>query len=88
MRKCWVVFCGLFVSLVAPLTYAKGNLARKCVALPELVFGTDEAGFAVSQSDYRLETGVCYSLKNWKIRAVKQSSFLSNSCITFFANRW
>ncbi len=62
MKKWLVVLCGLFVSLVAPLTYAKGNLARKCVELPELVFGTDEAGFAVSQSDYRLETGTCYSL--------------------------
>jgi uncharacterized cupredoxin-like copper-binding protein len=41
---------------------AAGNLAAKCARLPELVFGTDPAGYKVSQDAYELETGKCYRL--------------------------
>lgn len=42
---------------------AKGYLATRAVELPDLVIGTDDLGFAVSQKEYRLETGKAYSLK-------------------------
>ena len=42
---------------------AKGYLATRAVELPDLVIGTDDLGFAVSQKEYKLETGKAYSLK-------------------------
>lgn len=42
---------------------AKGYLARKAMELPDLVLGTDEAGYKVSTALYELETGKAYSLK-------------------------
>ncbi|WP_135078792.1 copper-binding protein [Terasakiella sp. SH-1] len=42
---------------------AKGYLARKSVELPDLVLGTDEAGYQVSTKEYNLETGKSYALK-------------------------
>ena len=41
---------------------AEGYLATDIQKLPDLVFGTDQAGFAVSQGEYRLETGKAYQL--------------------------
>ena len=49
-------------TLAAP-AHAAGDLARKCAELPELVLGTDEAGYKVSQETYEVETGKCYKLE-------------------------
>jgi hypothetical protein len=42
---------------------AEGFLATEPQKLPDLVFGTDQEGFAVSQAAYNLETGKAYQLK-------------------------
>lgn len=42
---------------------AKGYLATRATELPDLVLGTDDLGFAVSEKEYELETGKAYSLK-------------------------
>jgi hypothetical protein len=42
---------------------AKGDLAVKPTKLPDLVLGTDDTGFEVSQKEYSLETGKAYRLK-------------------------
>ncbi len=41
---------------------AEGYLATEALKLPDLVFGTDQAGFAVSQPSYDLVTGKAYRL--------------------------
>jgi hypothetical protein len=41
---------------------AEGFLANKPAKLPDLVLGTDDAGFKVSETKYMLETGKAYSL--------------------------
>jgi len=62
---------------------AKGYLASKSVRLPDLVFGTDEAGYQVSQGVYELETGKSYRLKiistgrkEYAVRAPKFFNFI------------
>lgn len=62
MERLMVGLLSVVLLNAAPFAQAKGNLARKCIELPKLVFGIDEAGFAVSQDAYRVETGKCYSL--------------------------
>jgi hypothetical protein len=42
---------------------AKGDLAVKPTKLPDLVLGTDDTGFGMSQKEYSLETGKAYRLK-------------------------
>src|SRR5262245_61325546 len=41
---------------------AEGYLATTPEKLPDLVFGTDQEGLAVSVTDYQLETGKAYQL--------------------------
>ncbi len=41
---------------------AQGYLATEAQKLPDLVFGTDQAGFAVSEASYDLVTGKAYQL--------------------------
>jgi hypothetical protein len=41
---------------------AEGYLATDIKPLPDLVFGSDAPGFAVSQTEYKLETGKAYQL--------------------------
>ncbi len=41
---------------------AEGYLATEAQKLPDLVFGVDQAGFAVSQPSYELVTGKAYQL--------------------------
>ena len=53
----------LSLLLAATGSHAAGYLAGKAEELPDLVLGTDEAGYQVSQSQYTLETGKAYSLK-------------------------
>jgi hypothetical protein len=42
---------------------AAGDLSGKPTRLPDLVLGTDDAGFGLSQKEYNLETGKAYRLK-------------------------
>lgn len=57
----------LIVSVIVLFTslqiQAAGYLAGKAKKLPDLVLGTDEAGYQVSQKHYQLETGKSYRLK-------------------------
>jgi hypothetical protein len=52
-----------FVAGPAADVAAKGFLATKPEKLPDLVLGTDDTGFDVSQKEYKLETGKAYQLK-------------------------
>lgn len=49
-------------ALLPSTARSEGYLATEAQKLPDLVFGTDQAGFAVSQSDYQLVTGKAYQL--------------------------
>ena len=72
------------LAVVVASAQAKGNLARKCAELPELVFGTDEAGYAVSQKEYRIETGKCYELE---IKSSGRKEYVLRGA-NFFRNMW
>lgn len=79
----------IFLSIIAltftsGLASAKGDLSRKCKKLPELVLGTDDAGYKVSQSKYEIETGQCYKL------AIKSSGKKEYAMKgeKFFRNMW
>jgi hypothetical protein len=62
MKK--IVLALTLLASLTPLTgQSAGYLATRPQALPDLVFGTDEAGYRVSQPRYELETGQSYSLK-------------------------
>ena len=56
-----VVGCLLGALLRAP-AWAEGYLATDLQKLPDLVFGVDQTGFAVSTPSYRLTTGKAYQL--------------------------
>lgn len=71
-------------AFAATSALAAGNLARKCQDLPELVLGTDEAGFAVSQATYEIETGKCYSLE---IKSTGRQEYALRGP-GFFRNMW
>ena len=63
---------------------AKGDLSIRCKKLPELVLGTDNAGYAVSQKEYRLETGKCYKLE---IQSSGRKEYVLRGA-EFFRNMW
>ncbi|OPX55545.1 hypothetical protein SAMN02745127_01501 [Oceanospirillum multiglobuliferum] len=48
--------------LSASTALAEGDLTRKPVELPELILGTEESGYGLSQTEYQLETGKAYRL--------------------------
>jgi hypothetical protein len=54
----WLLVCLVFGSAA----WAEGYLATNLQKLPDLVFGVDETGFAVSTPSYRLTTGKAYQL--------------------------
>jgi hypothetical protein len=58
--RAMIVAAALVVGGTAAL--AEGYLATDIKPLPDLVFGSDSAGFAVSQAEYKLETGKAYQL--------------------------
>ena len=60
-RKLVVLVCLLGALLRGP-AWAEGYLATDLQKLPDLVFGVDQAGFAVSTPSYRLTTGKAYQL--------------------------
>ncbi len=41
---------------------AAGDLTRRPVALPDLVLGSEQSDYALSQKEYQLETGQAYKL--------------------------
>jgi len=43
--------------------HAAGDMTRRPVALPDLVLGSEESDYSMSQSEYQLETGQAYQLK-------------------------
>lgn len=42
---------------------AAGDLTRRTEALPDLLMGSEESDYSLSQTEYRLETGKAYQLK-------------------------
>ena len=54
---------GIVLAAVLPLALAEGDLAAKPQKLPDMVLGTGEAGYGVSQKDFALVTGKAYRLK-------------------------
>jgi hypothetical protein len=44
-------------------SHAAGDLTRRTEALPDLVMGSEESDYSLSQSEYQLETGKAYQLK-------------------------
>ena len=57
-----ILALGLAVIFAGPAA-AKGYLATRPEELPELVLGTDDIGYGMSQTEYRMETGKAYSLE-------------------------
>ncbi|HEX2337485.1 MAG TPA: copper-binding protein [Hyphomicrobiaceae bacterium] len=57
-----ILFGVLFVALPGRLAWSEGYLATDLQKLPDLVFGVDQAGFAVSTPNYQLTTGKAYQL--------------------------
>jgi len=43
--------------------YAAGDMTRRPVALPDLVLGSEDSDYAMSQTEYQLETGQAYQLR-------------------------
>lgn len=84
MQKVLPVFVlALLAASFSLSTQAAGYLATKPQALPDLVFGIDEAGYRVSQAHYELETGKSYRLKivssgrkEYAVRAPEFFSFI------------
>lgn len=63
MMKAKTTIMALTLACLPGLTMAAGDLTRKAAALPELVLGTEESGYGMSQTEYQLETGKSYSLE-------------------------
>ena len=59
-KRIWAIALGL--ALCGSSARAEGDLAVKVTKLDDLVLGTGEAGFGVSQKNYDLVTGKAYSL--------------------------
>jgi hypothetical protein len=54
----------LIISLVGvDRVRAEGDLTRRPTALPDLVLGNEQSDYAMSHSEYQLETGKAYQLK-------------------------
>jgi hypothetical protein len=53
----------LICSLIGLDTFAAGDLTRRPQELPDLVLGSDDSDYAMSQQEYQLETGKAYQLK-------------------------
>jgi hypothetical protein len=54
----------LIISLVGvDRARAEGDLTRRTTALPDLVLGSEQSDYAMSHSEYQLETGKAYQLK-------------------------
>ncbi len=62
MRR--TLLAALMACLLMPaVAAAQGFLARKATALEDLVLGTDESGYGMSQTEYQMQTGTAYTLK-------------------------
>jgi|SRR5690606_809415 len=53
----------LICSLIGFDALAAGDLTRRTQELPDLVLGSDDSDYAMSQQEYQLETGKAYQLK-------------------------
>lgn len=72
------------ISMSSTPLLAKGDLSTRCKDLPELSLGIDAAGYKVSQKEYKLETGVCYSLV---IKSTGKKEYAMQGA-GFFRNMW
>lgn len=54
---------GLLALSAATSVQAAGDLTRKTERLPDLVMGSEDSDYFMSQKEYRLETGKAYQLK-------------------------
>ena len=61
LRSLLLAACALLFATVG--AQAKGYLASRPEALPDLVLGIDDTGFGISQKEYNVETGKSYRLK-------------------------
>ena len=66
------------------MAVAKGDLSTRCKTLPELELGTDAAGYAVSQKEYKIETGKCYKLE---IKSTGRKEYVLRGS-KFYRNMW
>jgi len=57
--------CGLaaVVTITSTAAIAEGDLTRRPTKLPDLVLGTEDNRYQLSQKEYSLETGKSYKLK-------------------------
>lgn len=57
--------CGLaaVVTITSTAAVAEGDLTRRPTKLPDLVLGTEDNRYQLSQKEYSLETGKSYKLK-------------------------
>ena len=57
--------CGLasVVAITSTAAIAEGDLTRRPAKLPDLVLGTEENRYHLSEKEYNLETGKSYKLK-------------------------
>lgn len=69
---------------IVPEASAKGDMSRRCKELTKLTFGTDDTGYAVSQKEYNIETGVCYKLE---IASTGNKEYALKGA-KFFRNMW
>jgi len=58
----WAMAAASILAAGWTAAYAEGYLATDIQKLPDLVFGSDDAGFAVSTNAYQLTTGKAYQL--------------------------
>jgi hypothetical protein len=73
-RRIQVILMRTFKALMLPVLLivsmigvdnlqAEGDLTRRSQALPDLVMGSEESDYSMSQTEYQLETGKAYQLK-------------------------
>ncbi|WP_286238451.1 copper-binding protein [Neptuniibacter halophilus] len=57
--------CGLasLIAVSSTVAVAEGDLTRRPTKLPDLVLGTEDNRYLLSQTEYNLETGKSYKLK-------------------------
>jgi len=63
IKKLVVLGTAVFVTAGSSMAIAKGDLTRRPTKLPELVLGTEDNRYHMSQKEYHLETGKSYKLE-------------------------
>jgi len=76
-----LTFLGVLIAATT-MAQAEGYLATKPIKLPDLILGTDDAGYKVSQKEYNLTTGQSYRLKI-KSTGAKEYALVSDGFFDF-----